>query len=54
MVKNIDFENLPLETDNISMNLSDLNEVRNSLEVMHMRGIIQGRNQVNVQQKYDV
>ena len=38
MVKNIDFANLPIETNNISMNLNDLNEVRNSLEVMHVRG----------------
>ena len=38
MVKNIDFQNLAIETNNISMNLNDLNEVKNALEVMHVRG----------------
>ena len=38
MVKNIDFENLAIEANNISMNLNDLNKVRNTLEVMHVRG----------------
>ena len=38
MIKNIDFENLAIETNNISMNLKDLNEVKNSLEIMHIRG----------------
>ena len=38
MVKNIDFQNLAIETNNISMNLNDLNEVKNALEDMHVRG----------------
>ena len=38
MVKNIDFQNLAIETNNISMNFNDLNEVKNALEDMHVRG----------------
>ena len=58
MVKNIDFQNLAIETNNISMNLNDLNEVKNALEVMHVRGrsreIVLIRNQVNVHQNEGV
>ena len=43
MIKNISFENLAIETNNISMNLKDLNEVKNSLEVMNINTDKRGR-----------